>query len=161
VFASDPTSAYVYNGNDVSIELPRMLSAAPFQVVADVAHDRLFVLSGGGLVAEVDRVGHRPHITYHTVSLNGQPFEPARAGDGRIALWDQDGLGTIDTRSWTTHPIASGVTDAVATQYGLAAWTNDPGKRIDRLQARRQHADTRADRQSYSQRSCRGRLPLH
>ena len=102
------------------------MPATPFRLVADVAHHRLFDVAATGTVAEIDNVGHRPHITYHTVGLNGRPFTAAWAGSGRIALWGQDGLGTIDTRTWTTHPIAGGVTGAVTTRYGIAAWTANP-----------------------------------
>jgi len=38
----------------------------------------------------------------------------------------EDGLGTIDTRTWTTHAVAAGMTGVVATRYGIAAWTDGP-----------------------------------
>ena len=56
----------------------------------------------------------------HSVALKDRQFKAAWAGAGRIALWGEDGLGTIDTRTWTTHAIAPGVTGAVATRYGIA-----------------------------------------
>jgi len=70
----------------------------------------------------------------------------AWAGSGRIALWVEDGLGTIDTRTWKTHAIAADVTGAVATPYGIAAWTKttdgigvykpDGTRRFQRLQGK-------------------------
>jgi len=86
---------------------------------------------GGGdggyvLPHQIDHVANRWRISYHAVALNGQPFEATWAGAGKIALWGADGLGMIDTRSWTTQAVASGVTHAVATPLGLAAWGTDP-----------------------------------
>ena len=46
-----------HQGGDTKIPLPRMLPSAPFRVVADVAHSRLFAISSAGLVAEIDRIG--------------------------------------------------------------------------------------------------------
>jgi hypothetical protein len=129
VFADNPSVVDVYRGGDAAdiiVNVPRMQSTAPFRVVADALRDRLFVIAAAGLVAEIDHVARRPHITYHMVALNGRPFEAAWAGVGRIALWGQNGLGTIDTRTWTTQPVAAGVTGAVATPFGLAAWTDNP-----------------------------------
>jgi len=124
----DPTSLDVYQdaSRDIPIGLPRMSPSAPFGVVADVAHDRLFAISSAGLVAEIDHVAGRTSISYHAVDLNGQPFQAAWAGTGRIALWGRDGLGMINTHTWTTQAVAAGVTGAVATPLGLAAWTTDP-----------------------------------
>src|SRR5262249_11130062 len=65
----------------------------------------------------------KPSISYHTVDLNGQAFTATWAGGGKVALWGNDGLGTIDTRRWTTKAVAPNVTGAVATPLGLAAWT--------------------------------------
>ena len=116
----------VYGQVDEEIGLKQMPLAAPHRLVVDVAHDRLFQISSAGIVAEVDHVATRPTVTYHRVELNGQPFQAVWAGAGKIALWGKDGLGTIDTRTWKTHAIAPGVTDVVATPFGLATWTNDP-----------------------------------
>jgi hypothetical protein len=96
---------------------------AQFAVVVDVAHDRLFEVSSAGLVAEVDHVRRGPAVRYHRVALNGRPFSAAWSGGGRIALWGQDGLGTIDTRTWTTHSLAPAIVGAVGTPFGLAAWS--------------------------------------
>jgi len=123
VLIFDPTSIDVYHdGNqDFAIDLPEMPKSAPFAVVADVARDRLFAISSAGLVAEIDHVAKTPSISYHSVDLNGQPFNATWAGYGKIALWGEDGLGMIDTRSWTTQAVAPNVTGAVATPLGLAA----------------------------------------
>jgi hypothetical protein len=133
-YDGDPTMLVVFGpdygfGDVTCIELLRMQKDAPFAVVADVAHDRLFAISSAGLVAEIDRVrdlDRPPRVRYHRVDLNGRPFEAAWAGAGRIALWGRDGLGTIDTRTWKTRTVAPGVTGAIATRFGLAAWTDDP-----------------------------------
>ena len=115
------------NGNITEIILRRMSPTAPFRVVADVARHRLFAISSAGLVAEIDRPDRRPRITYHPVNLNGGLFEAAWAGAGKIALWGKDGLGTIDTRTWTTQAIAAPVAGVVATPFGFAVWSDDPG----------------------------------
>lgn len=124
-------------GNLIGIDLPRMPLSAPFRVVADVAHDRLFAISSAGLVARIDHLlgtpepdygGRKPAVSYHRVALNGRPFEAAWAGSGKIALWGQDGLGTIDIRTWRTRGVAPGVSGVVATPFGLAAWSNDPAE---------------------------------
>jgi hypothetical protein len=60
---------------------------------------------------------------YHPVALGGGSFDAAWAGSGKIALWGEDGLVTIDVRTWNAHKIAPGVSGAVATRYGIAAWT--------------------------------------
>ena len=69
-----------------SVQLPRMPTSAPFQVVADVAHDRVYVVSSAGLVAEVDRIAdidRQPRVRYHRVTLNGRPFQAMWAGAGK------------------------------------------------------------------------------
>jgi len=98
-----------------------------YQLVADVAHDRLYIPSTSGLVTEIDQLGGRHTISYHPVTLKDASFGAAWAGQGRIALWGEDGLGTIDTRTWTTNAIS---TDQMAlpTPFGIVAWTYDaPG----------------------------------
>ena len=82
------------------------------------------MISSAGLVSEIDRIDSRdpgPRVRYYPVDLNGRPFKAAWAGQGRIALWGQDGLGTIDTRNWTTHHIADRVTAALATPWAARA----------------------------------------
>jgi hypothetical protein len=131
VLILDPTSLDVFYNDtlDHLIDLPRMPPSAPFAVVADVTRDRLFAVSSGGLVAEIDHVGSRhTTISYHTVDLNGQPFQATWAGAGNLALWGRDGLGFIDTHGWTTRAVATAVSGAVATPLGLAAWTRDPAE---------------------------------
>jgi len=126
VLAEGTNLLHIYGGDvEVDVELARMPSYAPFRVVADIAHDRLFAISSAGLVAEIDRIARTPRVRYHRVDLNGRPFEAAWAGAGKIALWGRDGLGTIDVSTWSTRAVASGVTGALATPYGLAAWTAD------------------------------------
>ena len=93
---------------------------------SDVAHTRLFAISSAGLVAQIDAIGDGPRVRYHRVGLNGRHFQAAWAGTGRIALWGEDGLGTIDTRTWTTHAIAADVRHAITTPFGIAAWTDNP-----------------------------------
>ena len=124
-----------HQGGDTKIPLPRMLPSAPFRVVADVAHSRLFAISSAGLVAEIDRIGdprRRERVRYHPVELNGGYFDAAWVGAGKLALWGNDGLGTIDTRTWKTHHIASGVVGAVATPFGIAAWGDPDGLTVYR-----------------------------
>ena len=109
------------------IDLAGMPDDARFQIATDVLHDRVFVVSSTGEIARISRASTaKPVVDYHSVELNGRPFDAAWAGAGRIALWGEGGLGTIDTRTWTTHAVAPGVTDAVATRYGIAAWTDGP-----------------------------------
>jgi hypothetical protein len=158
-YAFDPNYLGLLGSNGIPFsdgwELSKMPPTAPFRIAADVAHDRLFVISSAGLVAEIDHIPYdlsqRPRIRYHRVELNGHPFEAAWAGAGKIALWGQDGLGTIDVRTWKTHAIARGVTGAVATPHGVAAWTEDPAdgvtiyrpdgrKRLHVLHGKRVHA---------------------
>jgi hypothetical protein len=95
------------------------------QSAADIVHDRLYLLRRDGTIAEIDDVGGRPRVTYHHVDLNGKPFQAAWAGHGRIAIWGDDGLGTIDTRTWTTHALAEDVHAALMTRYGIVGWTED------------------------------------
>jgi hypothetical protein len=97
-----------------------------FRVVPDVLRGRLYFVSSGGVVVDgEDHPSAAANWPSHEVDLNGQEFQAAWAGDGKIALWGHDGLGTIDVRSWKTNSIIGGteVTDAVATRYGIAAWT--------------------------------------
>jgi hypothetical protein len=136
-YAFDPTDVSVYGSEcpagqsacdtSFAIPLPRMPKEGPFQVVGDVAHDRIFEISSTGLVATINHVlARKPSIAYHRVKLNGRPFKATWAGADTIALWGKDGLRTIDTRDWTTHAIAPSVAGVVATPFGLAAWTDDP-----------------------------------
>jgi hypothetical protein len=109
------------------IKLPKMPAQAPFQVVADVGRDRLYVISSGGTVATITKASSaKPVVAYHAVKLGGGHFDAAWAGSARIAFWGESGLGTIDTRTWATRAIAPGVSGAVATRYGIAAWTKTP-----------------------------------
>jgi hypothetical protein len=103
------------------------MPASPTVVVADAQRDRAFVVSSGGVVARVDRIGRSPRVTYHRVALDGSPFEAAWAGGDRIALWGEHGLGTIDVRTWETNAIASGIDHALATPYGILGWGADGG----------------------------------
>jgi hypothetical protein len=113
--------------DDPYIELPGMPDKAQFRVVTDVLNDRVFVVTSTGRIARVSRASAaEPRVDYRSVELNGRPFEAAWAGAGRIALWGADGLGTIDTRTWTTHAIAPGVVGVIATRNGIAAWTDSP-----------------------------------
>jgi hypothetical protein len=130
-FDTAPKELLVYgtrfaDAYDTSIKLPRIPPSVPFSVVADVVHDRVFAISSAGLVGQINNPDRRRRIRYHSVDLNGRPFDAAWAGDGRIALWGEDGLGTIDTRTWTTHAIAADVRHAIATPFGIAAWTDNP-----------------------------------
>jgi hypothetical protein len=117
------------NGGLLSISgaFHKLPTPPPLRVVADVAHDRVYIISSAGLVAEIDRLANtdrQARVRYHRVSLNGRPFQAAWAGAGKIALWGEDGLGTIDTRTWKTRAIAPAVTGAIATRFGIAAWTD-------------------------------------
>ena len=136
-FAFDPQEVYVYGRDDYfgvkdmnysyfAVGLGKMPRGGPFRLVADAVHDRLFVISSAGVVGMIQNVARRPRVTYHRVPLNGRPFEAAWAGHGRIALWGQDGLGTIDVRRWVVQHIASGVKGAVTTRFGIVAWTQNP-----------------------------------
>ena len=106
------------------VRLPRLPRSAPVRVVANVAADRLYAISSAGTVAQVDAASRRPVVTYHRVPLNGRPFQAVWAGRGRIALWGADGLGTIDTRTWTTRALAPAASGVVATQHGIASWVD-------------------------------------
>jgi hypothetical protein len=109
------------------IELAGMPNDAGFEIATDALNDRVFVVTTAGQIARISRAsGAKPVVDYHSVALSGRAFKAAWAGAGRIALWGADGLGTIDTRTWTTHAIAPGVSGAVATRYGIAAWTGGP-----------------------------------
>ena len=101
-------------------------------VVADVLHDRVFVISRDGTVAQVDRIGTTPRVTTHHVDLNGRGFQAAWAGQGMIAVWGQDGLGTIDTRTWTTQSVDAEARSST-TPYGIVSWVYEtPGVRVYR-----------------------------
>jgi hypothetical protein len=107
-------------GRDGEIWIP--LDLPRFRVVADVAHDRLFAVSPLGHVTELDDVGGDLTIRDHRVELSGREFEAIWGGHGRIVLWGADGLGVIDTRTWTTASLAAAATGAAATPFGLVAW---------------------------------------
>lgn len=109
------------------IRLPKLPRSAPMRVVADVAADRLYAISSSGVVARVDRVSGQPRVSYHRVPLNGRPFEAAWAGRGRIVLWGEDGLGTIDTRTWTARAVTPTASDVVVTPFGVASWVRGAG----------------------------------
>jgi hypothetical protein len=94
----------------------------PTRVVADVAGDRIFVVYSAGTVAQVDR-----DVTYHAVPLNGREFDAVWAGHGQIAVWGPDGLGTIDTRTWSTRSLAPAATGAIPTSFGLVSWHGADG----------------------------------
>jgi hypothetical protein len=127
------------SGTSVSLTLPRMSATAPYDVAADALHDRLFVVSSAGLVAQITNASRRPRITYHRVDLNGRPFAASWAGEGKIALSGEDGLGTIDTRTWETRAIAGGVDRSYPTAFGIAAWKDGStdGLTVYRLDGRR------------------------
>ena len=93
------------------------------RVVADIAGDRVFVVYSAGTVAQV--VDHR--VTYHSVPLNDRTFDAVWAGHGQIALWGRDGLGIIDTRTWSTRSLAPAATGAVPTTFGLVSWGGADG----------------------------------
>jgi hypothetical protein len=124
----DSNEVVVYRRHGpISFELPLLPMAAPRRVVTDVAHDRIFVISSGSVVAQIRNIGRKPRVTYHRVDLNGRPFEAAWAGTGKVPLWGADGLGTIDTRTWKTRALAVGVEQVVTTPFGIAAWSTNPG----------------------------------
>ena len=102
-------------------------------VVADALHNRAFVISLDGAVAQVDRISTTPLVTTHHVDLNGRGFRAAWAGQGKIAVWGPDGLGTIDTRTWTTQSVDAKARSALATPYGIVCWADgEPGVRVYR-----------------------------
>ena len=120
---------------------PKALHSSMFgMVVVDVLHDRAFVISRDGTVAQVDRISTTPRHTTHHVDLNGRDFRAAWAGQGKIAVWGQDGLGTIDTRTWTTQSIdaepkslPTETSSVISTPYGIVSWAYDaPGVRVYR-----------------------------
>lgn len=92
------------------------------RVVADVAGDRVFVVYSAGTVAQVDH-----GVTYHAVPLNDRAFDAVWAGRGQIAVWGLDGLGTIDTRTWSTRSLAPAARGAVPTRFGLVSWHGADG----------------------------------
>ena len=96
-----------------------------YPAVADVLHDRFFLISKDGTVAEVTNVSSTPRVSYHHVDLNGRDFRAAWAGQGRIVLTGADGLGTIDTRTWTTQAISPDGGSILTTPYGIVNWTPD------------------------------------
>jgi hypothetical protein len=121
VLMAGPTYVEIVGRYESSAEL--MLPAgAAFAVAADTHRDRFFVLSAGGLIAELD---HVEELSYHSVTLSGHRFQAAWAGRGRIALWGADGLGLIDTRDWSAHAVAPAVTDVIPTASGLVAWNRN------------------------------------
>ena len=112
---------------------PGMVGRIVADVVADALHDRAFVFSRDGTVAQVDRISTTPRVTTHHVDLNGRGFEAAWAGQGKIAVWGEDGLGTIDTRTWTTQSVDAEARSALATPHGIVAWAyGGPGVRVYR-----------------------------
>jgi len=98
------------------------LPTAQTRVVADVAGDRLFVVYSSGTIAQIDG-----GVTYHAVPLNGRDFDAVWAGHGQIAIWGPDGLGTIDTRTWSTRSLAPAAAGAVPTNLGLVSWSRADG----------------------------------
>ena len=112
---------------------PAMVGRTVADVVADALHDRAFVISRDGTVTQVDRISTTPRVTMHHVDLNGRGLEAAWAGQGKIAVWGQDGLGTIDTRTWTTQSVDAEARSALATPHGIVAWAyGKPGVRVYR-----------------------------
>jgi hypothetical protein len=109
--------------------LPQAVRAAGVynHYAADVAHDRLYMLTDDGRIAEIDHVCGRPQIAYHQVALSGKPFQAAWAGHGQIMLSGEDGLGTIDTRTWTTHALLADVVVAEPTPYGIVVASPSAG----------------------------------
>ena len=87
--------------------------------------------------AGADHIGNKYVVSYHHVALNGEPFEAVWAGQGTIAIRGGDGLGTIDTRSWTTH--------SIAPEAGAASPPSYPTAPTDRRRPLplRLHADNR------------------
>jgi len=66
--------------------------------------------------------GVGPSVTDLQVRLSGHPFSAGWIGHNRIALWGQDGLGYINLRTQTVHPVASDATSALPTPYGAVGW---------------------------------------
>lgn len=119
VYSTDPVQSYAVD---------RALSGTA-HLVADVYHDRLFVVTTTGDVARVDLDSAR--TSYHHVALSGRPFQAIWAGRGRIALWGADGLGIIDTRTWTSRALLPDATGAAATPDGLVAWHKNATTGLD------------------------------
>lgn len=117
-----PPAAPISELTPYRVKLVGLPRSAPVRVVGDVATERLYAISSAGTIARIDASRKRPVVTYHRVALNGGSFEAVWAGQGRIALWGADGLGTIDTRKWTTRPLAPAASRVVVTRHGLAAW---------------------------------------
>ena len=92
------------------------------RVVADIAGDRVFVVYSAGTVAQVDH-----GVTYHSVPLNDREFDAVWAGHGQIAIWGRDGLGIIDTRTWSTRSLAPAAAGAVPSNLGLVSWGGADG----------------------------------
>jgi hypothetical protein len=120
--------AEIFGAMDTSIDLPGLPSDSPYPhaFAPDPRRDRVFVISGAGVVAEVDLApqmfGLPPNVSYHQVPLNRWPVKAAWAGNGQIAVWGAGGLARIDTGDWSVHPIDADVTDVIATQHGLVTW---------------------------------------
>jgi hypothetical protein len=110
------------------VDLPGLPSDSPYPhaFASDPRRDRLFVISGAGIVAEVDLApemfGLPPNVSYHRVALNGWPVQAAWAGNGQIAVWGAGGLARMDTGDWSLHPLDADVTDVLATRHGLVVW---------------------------------------
>ena len=51
------------------------------------------------------------------------PSHLGRAGTDRAL--GANGLGTIDTRTWTTKPVAPAATGAIATPHGIVTWVGE------------------------------------
>jgi hypothetical protein len=121
----------MYGAVDWFVDLPGLPSnpSYPNAFAADPRHDRFFVISAAGVVAEVDLP---TAVSYHQVALAGGPVQAAWAGNGQIAVWGAGagGLARINTRNWSVHPIATDITDVVATRHGLVAWTRGGSKGV-------------------------------
>ena len=124
------------------------------RVVADVAGDRVFVVYSAGTVAKVDH-----GVTYHSVPLNDREFDAVWAGHGQIAIWGPDGLGTIDTRTWSTRSLAPAASGAVPTNFGLVSWhgadglsvyASDGQRRLHVLKGRTLHHVSALGRYAYA-----------
>jgi hypothetical protein len=127
VLGGPPPGSVIVWPNGTELVVSRMQDASTFTVASDVGGDRLYAITWTGLVAAVARASAaRPVVSYHRVGLDGGLFAAGWAGQGRIALWGDNGLGTIDTRTWTTQAVAADVRHALPTRYGIAAWTDGP-----------------------------------
>jgi len=120
--------AEIFGALQTPIDLPGFPSNSPYPhaFAPDPRHDRLFVISRAGIVAEVDlapvTIGLLPNVSYHQVALSTWPVQAAWAGNGQIAVWGTGGLARIDTGDWSIHPMDSDVTNVVATRHGLVTW---------------------------------------